>query len=341
MSGVQTRKVGRADDGLRLDRWFKTHFPALRHGALEKLLRTGQIRVNGGRAKANVRLSAGDDVRVPPLPDDAAPPRPRTAKAPDPEKIRADLEFIRSFTLYEDDAILVLNKPYGIAVQGGVGAARNIDAMLAGYLNKDGERPRLVHRLDRDTGGILILAKTRKAAASLSDALKRQSVQKTYWALTAGSPSPREGTINLAIGRTRERVGDDMHERMGADGHGAPAADAKKAITDYMTIDRSGPVAFLALKPVTGRTHQLRVHCAALETPIVGDFKYGGAAARIDGVPEKLHLFCRTMSFRHPATGAAMTLTAPLVGHMKETWSFFGFSEPAAIDWPDLRPRKR
>ena len=202
-------------------------------------------------------------------------------------------------------------------------------------LEKNGERPRLVHRLDKDTGGLLLVAKTRIAAQRLGDAFKGHGVSKTYWALTAGVPRPREGTINLAIAKKMVRIGDGEEERVApADGE-----EAKRAITDYQTLDEAGAdVGFLAMRPVTGRTHQLRVHAAAIDCPIIGDGKYGGEAARLEGVSQKLHLFCRSMSFPHPSTGRKTTLTAPLSGHMLETWKFFSFDNNAQCEWPeDLR----
>lgn len=330
MSGVENRIVAEKDDGLRLDRWFRSYFPGLKHGALEKLLRTGQVRVNGGRVKASRRVEAGETIRIPPISDDAE--APKAAARPKPK----DAEFIRSLTIYEDKSVLALNKPFGLAVQGGAKTTRHIDGMLAS-LEADGERPRLVHRLDQDTGGLLILAKTRIAAANLAKAFAGRDVVKTYWALCAGVPEIRQGTINLPIAKQMVKVGERDQERMAA----ADEDDAKKAITDYIVLDSAGPVAFLALKPLTGRTHQLRVHCAAMGTPIVGDRKYGGPGSTIEGVPEGLHLFCRSMTFPHPDTGKPMTLTAPLAGRMKETWSLFDFDTEAKVVWPDLGRKKR
>lgn len=322
---VETVTVAEGEEGMRLDRWFKAHYPALRHGQLEKLLRTGQVRVDGGRVKANRRLQAGETVRVPPLGEGAAAPAPSGSRPS-----REDAEFIRKLTIFEDKSILVLNKPFGLAVQGGAKTARHIDGMLAS-LEKDGERPRLVHRLDRDTGGVLILAKSRAVAARLGSALQRRDVDKVYWALVAGAPHPRQGTIDLPIAKRMVSAPAGMQERVVP----AEGEDAKKAITDFQVIDDAAPAAaFLALRPRTGRTHQLRVHCAALGTPIVGDGKYGGPAARLEGVANKLHLFCRSMSFEHPKTGQRLTVTAPLTGHMLETWKFFGFSTNATCDWP-------
>jgi len=305
--------------GMRLDRWFRTHFPGLRHGGLERLLRKGQVRVNGRRVKSNRRLEAGEAVRIPPLED--APTR-KAAPGADP----ATTVRLKSFILYEDDALLALNKPFGLAVQGGAKTRQHIDAMLAA-LAKSGERPRLVHRLDRDTGGLLIVAKTRPAASALTKAFKGRDVEKTYWALTAGAPRPREGTIDLAIAKRMTREGERVVP--------AEGDDAKRAVTEYQTMEEAGPVAFLAMRPVTGRTHQLRVHAAAIGCPIVGDGKYGGAVAHIDGVTPKLHLFCRAMTFPHPATGRALTFSAPLTGHMAQTWDFLSFDKNAACEWPE------
>jgi len=330
MSGVETRIVAEKDAGLRLDRWFRAYFPSLSHVALEKLLRTGQVRVDGGRVKASRRLEAGESVRVPPMASSEA--APLKAHAPN----REDAKTIRSLTIYEDDAILAINKPFGLAVQGGAKAVRHVDGMLAA-LEKNGERPRLVHRLDQDTGGLLILAKTRLAANELGRAFQGRDIEKTYWALVAGAPRPREGTIDLPLAKKMVRVGEGDQERMVA----AEGEEAKKAVTDFMTIDEAGPVAFLALRPVTGRTHQLRVHCAAIGAPIVGDRKYGGARARVEGVVDGLHLFCRSMTFAHPSTGRPVTLVAPLQGRMAQTWEFFGFDPDAEVVWPSPERKRR
>lgn len=324
--GVKTLTVGDDEAGMRLDRWFKAHFPALAHGTLEKLLRTGQVRVGGGRVKANRRLEPGEEVRVPPQAAFAE----QSTERPAPRFRAEDAEFIRKLTLFEDPSILALNKPFGLAVQGGEKTKRHIDGMLASCAG-EGERPRLAHRLDRDTGGLLLLAKSRQAAAELGGSFQRHEVEKTYWALVAGTPHPREGTIDLRIAKRMVRIGAEGQERVVA----ADDEDAKKAITDFQTVESVGDVTFLALRPRTGRTHQIRVHCAAMGTPIVGDGKYGGPAARIEGVPADLHLFCRTMTFPHPETRKLTTLTAPLTGHMLETWRFFGFDVAVQTTWPD------
>lgn len=325
MSGVQRKSVTPDEAGMRLDRWFKTHFPAVRHGELEKFLRKGQVRVSGGRVKANRRLEAGEEIRIPPLQERAGVKKPTTHFSAE------DAAALKKLILFEDDSIIALNKPFGMAVQGGAKTARHIDGMLASF-EKDGVRPRLVHRLDKDTGGLLLLAKTRAAAQKLGDAFKGHDVEKTYWGLTAGAPRPREGTISMPIAKRMVRLERGDVERVVP----AEGEDAKKAITDYQTLDDAGGrVAFLAMRPVTGRTHQLRVHAAAIGCPIVGDGKYGGAAAHLEGVANKMHLFCRSMTFPHPKTGRKTTLTAPLAGHMQETWKFFSFDRDAVCEWPD------
>lgn len=324
MRGVEIIKVTPDEEGMRLDRWFKHHFPSLGHGALEKMLRKGNIRVDGGRVKANRRLQADEEVRIPPMHDAAA------SKSRLMTPRREDVNAIKAITIYEDDAFLALNKPFGLAVQGGAKTSRHVDGMLAAVSSAT-EPFRLVHRLDKDTGGLLLIAKTRKAAASLAAAFKSHSVKKTYWALTAGAPQPYEGTIDAPVAKRLMRMGGGDQERMAIE----RTQQAQKAMTHYQTLDRAGPVAFLAMRPVTGRTHQLRVHAAAIDCPIVGDGKYGGDAAMIEGLAQKLHLFCKEMSFPHPVTRKAMTLKAPLSGHMKESWAFFSFDASAVCEWPE------
>ncbi len=336
-TAVENRTISKADEGLRLDRWFRMYFPLLTHGALEKMLRKGQVRVDGARVKANHRMSAGEIVRVPPMPiegADESTSRPSGATTKEPPKLK-DLErdkaFLRRLVLFEDETLIALNKPAGLAVQGGSKTRRHIDGMLAA-LEKNGERPRLVHRLDRDTSGLLILAKTRAAAAALGGAFQRHEVEKTYWALVCGSPRPRNGRIDFPIAKRMVRVGRGEQQRMTP----AEGEDAKKAFTDFQTLEDAGKASVLALRPLTGRTHQLRVHCAAIQAPIVGDRKYGGAEAVLPGVADQLHLFCREMVFPHPETGRKMTLQAPLADTLLETWRFFGFEIERDVEWPDI-----
>jgi len=334
MSGVRSETVAEADAGQRLDRWFKRRFPALRHGELEKLLRTGQIRVDGGRARAGRLLEAGEEIRLPPQ------VQPGEADAaPVPKRLSEDdRRFVAGLVVFEDEHLIALSKPFGLAVQGGAKTARHVDGLLGAF--GEGEaRPRLTHRLDRDTGGLLLLGRTRKAAAALAGAFQRHEVDKLYWAIVRGRPEPRAGQIDMPVAKRMIRIGDGEQERVVA----ADDEDAKKALTDYMVVDDAGGRAsFLALRPLTGRTHQIRVHCAAMGTPVLGDRKYGGPAARLEGVENGLMLFCRRMTFPHPATGRKTTITARLEGRMRTAFAELGFDPEDRSEIPDdVAPRRR
>jgi 23S rRNA pseudouridine955/2504/2580 synthase len=317
MAGVETKKVARDEDSMRLDRWFKTHYATLPHSRLEKLLRTGQVRVDGGRAKASTRLAAGQTVRVPPLPDVAPPPAPKHSLS------KADRAFLQSITLYEDDDLLVLNKPSGIAVQGGTKTAHHIDRLLEGMGDGPETRPRLVHRLDRDTSGVLVIAKRRSVAAKLGRAFQTRSVRKIYWALTQGVPKPPQGKIEAALVKASGPEGDRVRKaRPGEQDR------AQSAVTHYAVVDRAGQkVAFLSLKPVTGRQHQLRAHMAILGHPILGDEKYHGGRDLPENMPNRLHLHARRISFPHPSGEGVVDVTAPLPEHMRQSFALFGFEE--------------
>ncbi len=332
MSGVQIKKVVADEDGMRLDRWFRLHFPQVRHGMLEKFLRKGQVRLDGGRVKANSRISTGQDIRIPPIDDAPREKRIQTDPVTTPASQDRDRAVIEKMTLFEDDHLLVLNKPHGLAVQGGTNTKRHIDGMLEA-VKRDGVRPRLVHRLDRDTSGLLVLAKTRAAATRLGEYFQKHQVDKTYWALVAGTARPKEGTINMPIMKKMMTKPDGAGVEVMTP---SKEENAKRAITDFQTLDDAGAgVAFMALRPRTGRTHQLRVHCTTLGTPIIGDGKYGGSAAKIEGLSTKLHLLCRTMSFRHPHSGKKVTFTAAPMGHFKETMAFFSFDANLSVEWPE------
>ncbi|HEV7462977.1 MAG TPA: RluA family pseudouridine synthase [Methyloceanibacter sp.] len=315
MAGVETKTVGAAEDGMRLDRWFKTHYANLPHSRLEKLLRTGQVRVDGGRAKASTRLAAGQAVRVPPLPDVAPPPAPKHALS------KADRDFLASITLYEDDDLLVVNKPPGIAVQGGTKTTHHIDRLLEGLGDGPETRPRLVHRLDRDTSGVLVIAKRRSVAAKLGRAFQTRSVRKIYWALLHGVPRPPQGKVEAALVKASGPEGDRVRKARAGE-----QDVAQSAVTHYAVVDRAGQqVAFVSLKPVTGRQHQLRAHMAILGHPILGDEKYHGDKDLPEGVPSKLHLHARRISFPHPSGEGVVDVTAPLPEHMARTFATFGF----------------
>ena len=323
MSAVELVAVSADDDDIRLDRWFRRRYPGLKHGALEKALRTGQIRVDGKRVKANIRLSAGQEVRVPPqasAPAVATPSHERRKLNP------ADAAFIQSLVIYMDDDVIALNKPPGLAVQGGTKTTRHVDAMLDGLRFDARERPKLVHRLDRDTSGVLLLARGAKAAAKLGKAFQGRTVRKIYWALVAGVPAMKEGRIDLPLGKRAGPRG----ERMMADDD-----EGKSAVSLYSLVETAGRTAsWLALWPLTGRTHQLRVHCAIVEHPIVGDGKYGGEAAFLpgDGVARQLHLHARELRLPHPSGRGELHITADLPPHMAESWDLFGFDRNYAGD---------
>lgn len=317
MSGVQTLLVAETETEMRLDRWFRLHFPDLGHGRLQKLLRTGQIRVDGRRVKANARLQAGAEVRVPPLGDTSAAGARSAAKSKEPSA--DDVAFIRSLVIYRDDDVIALNKPPGLAVQGGTGTKRHIDGMLDGLRFEAEEPPRLVHRLDRDTSGVLLIGRSRAVTAALGKTFRSRRARKLYWAILVGIPDVRSGRVDLPVAKLPGRSG----ERMMVD-----PETGQRAITYYRVMESAGRrIARVALWPWTGRTHQLRVHCAAIGCPILGDGKYGGQDAFVagHGLSRKLHLHARELSIPHPVTGQPLVVRAALPDHMKGTWDFFGF----------------
>jgi 23S rRNA pseudouridine955/2504/2580 synthase len=321
MAGVETKEVADGEDGMRLDRWFKTHYADLPHSRLEKLLRTGQVRVDGGRVKASTRLEAGQIVRVPPLPE-SAPIAPKHALS------NADRDFLASITLYEDDDLMVLNKPSGMAVQGGTKTAQHLDRLLEGLGDGPETRARLVHRLDRDTSGVLIVAKRRAVAAKLGRAFQTRSVRKIYWALVKGVPKPPQGKIEAALVKAAGPEGDRVRKARPGE-----QERAQSAVTYYAVVDRAGQaVSFVSLKPVTGRQHQLRAHMAIIGHPVLGDDKYHGDRDMPEGIDKRLHLHARRISFPHPSGEGVVDITAPLPEHMQRSFAAFGFGEKAAGD---------
>lgn len=329
--------VEKDEAGLRLDRWFRRRYPALGHGPLEKLLRTGQIRIDGKRAKAGDRLEAGQIIRIPPQLGSAATPMEKFPPATSGGT--EDREFLQNLVLHEDSSVFVLDKPSGLATQGGSGVTRHIDGMLPALQGSKRQPPRLVHRLDRDTSGVLVVARTVPAAAALAESLRRRDAQKIYWALTKGVPKPRSGTIRLALAKETGFGPHGHDERMA--GVEDDAEGAKHATTHYAVVETAADqYAWVALKPVTGRTHQLRAHLAHLGTPIVGDFKYGGTEARgLGELENRLHLHARSIDIAHPE-GGRLRATAPLPPHMQHAWRLFGFDPDAAAD-PFAAPRKK
>lgn len=314
MSGVSREYVKDNEAEWRLDKWFKVHFPGLSYGRLSKLLRKGDIRVNGKRAKASMRLEGGMEIRLPPLGKDE-----RTLSDA-PKKVRhvsdADVELMRSMVIYQDESVIVLNKRPGLAVQGGTNTPRHIDGMLEALQGDKPDKPKLVHRLDKDTSGVLVIARSGQAAKKLTESFRNRKTNKIYWALLVGKPSQYEGAVQAPLDKEPGTRGERM----------AVSENGKRAITDFKMMDSAaGKVTWMAFRPVTGRTHQIRVHAKVLDTPILGDGKYGAKEAFIDGpISKKLHLHARSIEIDHP-DGGTLSVRASLPLHMSESFDLFGF----------------
>lgn len=333
MAQVETIKVEPDEAGMRLDRWFHQRYPDLSFGHLQKLLRSGQVRVDGARVKTNTRVEPGQAVRVPPLgpreaPGDAGGPTPAPRNATRINLAKAtpakDLDDLRGMTLYEDDAVMVLDKPPGLSVHGGSGVTRHIDAMLEAMRDDKDRKPRLVHRLDRETSGVLVVARTRAAASALAASFRSRSAKKVYWALVAGVPKPKQGRVSTWLARDP-----DDHERMAVAEHGDD--EAAHAVSLYSVVDQAGSkLAWLTMKPVTGRTHQLRAHAAHIGHPIVGDPRYFDRQnwELPGGIQNRLHLQAHRIVMPHP-DGGVIDVTAPLPAHMLQSWNLLGFDVSA------------
>lgn len=301
------------DDGQRLDRWLKKHMP---FGLAQKLIRKGAIRVNGKKVKQDTKLEAGQEVRLPPF--EASEDRPKK-KGVNAE----DAAFIRSLVIYKDEDVIVLNKPHGLAVQGGTNIKKHVDGMLDAFITRKGVRPRIVHRLDKDTSGVLILARSAEAARELGKLFKGRDVKKIYWAVTVPAPEQNDGTVNAPL----IKAGGGQKERIVIDDK-----EGKKAFTDFVVLERAAKqAAFVAFWPRTGRTHQIRVHAAdILGCPVLGDGKYGGEAAYLDGpgISRRLHLHARRMVLPHPVKkGTILDVSAPLPDDLLTSWHALGFDE--------------
>lgn len=342
MSGVQTLTVGPGDSDQRLDRWLKRLFPHVAQSRIEKMCRKGELRVNGGRVKASTRLETGQTVRIPPLP---APGQ--VTSAPKPRVSDKDADMIRACVLFRDDHIIALNKPAGLPTQGGSKQTRHVDGLSEALTFDADEKPRLVHRLDKDTSGVLLLARTRAVAKALTEAIRHKETRKIYWALVAGVPTPYLGEIKYGLVKAPGHGSGGEGEKMRAihprDIDSTPGA--KRAHTLYATLYRvASRASWVAMEPITGRTHQLRAHMAEIGHPIIGDGKYGGGGqenlgdgwgAGVGGViARKLHLHARSMRLEHPVTRKPMTFKAPLPPHMAESWNTLGWEESYADEDP-------
>lgn len=316
-TGVQTFTVEPDEAGMRVDRFLSARFPQLAFTRIQRIVRKGELRVDGKRTDASDRLEAGQSVRIPPLRLEAPPTARGSAED------QADRAFLQSIALYEDDDVLILNKPMGLAVQGGPGTKRHVDGLLESLRDREGQKPRLVHRLDKDTSGCLVIAKTRFAASALAKSFRSRSTRKIYWALVAGVPRVKQGRISTYL--AKEEIG-EADARMRVARHGDEGA--AHALTYYAVVDQSAQkLAWLSLKPVTGRTHQLRAHAAHMGHPIVGDPKYFDIEnwELPGGIQNKLHLLARRIVVPHPRTGKPIDATAPLPPHIQQTFNLLGF----------------
>lgn len=319
-TGVQQLVVTPDENEMRIDRFLEARFPQLSFSHIQRIVRKGELRVDGKRADSKDRLSEGQTVRIPPLKLEEQAERPRSAKA-DADTIG----FLRSITLYEDDDVMVLNKPAGLAVQGGSGTTRHVDQMLEALTAKDGQKPRLVHRLDKDTAGCLVIAKSRFAAATLAKTFRSRSARKVYWALVAGVPRVRQGRVSTYLAREEAYDGD---QRMAVAKHGDDGA--MHAVTYYAVVETAAQkLGWLSLKPVTGRTHQLRAHAAHIGHPIIGDPKYFNIQnwELPGGIQNKLHLLARRIVLPHPRGKGTIDVSAPLPPHMRQSWNLLGFDD--------------
>jgi 23S rRNA pseudouridine955/2504/2580 synthase len=317
---VQNVRVAGDEAGMRVDRFLEARFPGLSFSHIQRIIRKGELRVDGRRAQSKQRLQPGQMVRIPPVQTDAKP-QPAAGTGAEAKT------FLSSITLYEDADVLVLNKPMGLAVQGGSGTRRHLDGMLEVLRDAKGQRPRLVHRLDKDTAGCLLVAKTRFAAAALGKTFRSRSARKIYWALAAGVPKPRQGRVSTYL--AKEERPDDSVMRIARHGE----EGASHAVTYYAVVETAARnLAWLSLKPVTGRTHQLRAHMAHIGHPIVGDAKYFSKEnwQLPGGIQNRLHLLARRIVVPHPR-GGVIDVTAPLPAHMQQSWSVLGF-DAAAYD---------
>ena len=319
-SKVRHIEVAEDDDGQRLDRWLKKYVPEIPYVLAQKLMRKGQVRVDSKRARPDTRLKTGQDIRIPPVAKNTGKKREAGADKTKPKLSPQDIDYIKSLVIFEDADIIALNKPPGLATQGGTNIKRHVDGLLDGLTNKKGVRPRLVHRLDKDTSGVLLLARSAVAAKEMGRIFKSREIKKIYFALTVGVPETREGIIKAPL----VKAGGAGKEKMCIDDK-----DGKMAITEYKVLEFAmNKAAFMAFWPRTGRTHQIRAHAAlVLECPILGDGKYGGPAAMLEGLKteRRVHLHAARVICPHPFQKGKLDISAPLPPELRKSWKSLGF----------------
>jgi 23S rRNA pseudouridine955/2504/2580 synthase len=328
MPEARTFTVSEDDDGIRLDRWFKRNMPEVSFNVVSRWARTGQLRLAGKRAVPGDRVEAGQEIRVPPA--EATPSRPARAQPRRDPLTEDEEQFVRDMVIDETPDAFVLNKPPGLATQGGTKTHQHLDRLLDG-LAGEGGRPKLVHRLDKDTSGALLVAKSARSAGHFAKAFSGRTARKVYWALVVGVPDAAQGVIDAPLAKQPGTGGEKMHVDRE---HGLPAK------TRWRVIDRAGNrAAWVELQPLTGRTHQLRAHMAAIGHPIVGDAKYGGAEAFLTGgISRKLHLHSRRIRIDAPE-GRKIDVTAELPAHFAESLATLGFSPMAGDSLPLELPK--
>lgn len=316
--GIRVITVSPEDDGQRLDRWLKKVAPDLPYTLLQKLIRKGQVRIDGKRAKMDMRIASGQEIRIP----------PSTGMAREDRYFRPqsdDARLVKEMILYDDGDLVAINKPFGIASQGGFRIERHVDGLMDHMADDLGGKPKLCHRLDRDTSGILLLARSRDMAMKVGKAFEGKGIRKYYLAIVAPVPESNQGSI---IAPLAKGSGPDK-DMMVVDEY-----DGKFARSEYCVLERAGRrAACVALWPRTGRTHQLRVHCKIAGFPIVGDEKYGDAEISetlIDslGLSRRLHLHAARLIMPHPGRrGEVLDISAPLPPDLRESWAALGFGD--------------